>query len=120
MMGKPPRVEAARAATTGDLVHLRTASDGSPICPVCGCVWPHGAGHAWGGTGEMAAHGLTIVGPSWDTCPCCKTEFGNDDVPDEGETLEQSWAVLRTRWLERVGRAPDVLAQLRHNLELNP
>ena len=90
--------------------------DGQAICPVCGVAWGSGAGHAWVETEQRTAEGLTVVTPSYWICPVCNTEFGNDDMPAEGETLEESWAWLRDRWLERVGRSPDVLERLRKNL----
>lgn len=31
-------------------------------------------------------------------CPCCGTEFGNDDAEDTHEQLRQSWVEHGTHW----------------------
>jgi hypothetical protein len=117
---REPIVEEVVAdAINGDVVRLRSTSDGRPICPVCGCVWSSGAEHAWDKTGSTIEGGLPVVGPSGGICPCCKTEFGNDDAPDPGETLEMSWAVLRERWLQKTGRNAAALEQVREHLGLD-
>ena len=82
---------------TGELVRLRRTSDGRPICPVCGMVWPAGADPAWEVTGERTPAGVPTVTPSWGICPGCGTEFGLDDEWGPGETLEAAWAALRER-----------------------
>ena len=101
---------------TNEVVILRRTPDGRPVCPVCGVAWPSGAEHAWSGSGERNPEGLLIVAPSYDICPSCKTEFGNDDIPDSGESLADSWAWLRGKWLEQAGRSMDVVARLKKNL----
>jgi hypothetical protein len=111
----PNSVEVSEAALTGDPVHLRTTPDGSPICPVCGSIFEVGAESAWTKTGEFTARGLPIVRPSWGICPCCHTEFGNDDTPNPGETLEAVWAELRQKWLQQAPNKSDALKQLREN-----
>lgn len=100
-------------------IKLRTNLTGQPVCPVCGTAWDVGAEHAWCVTGQVTRDGSAVVVASYSICPVCNTEFGNDDIPSEGETLEQSWAWLRGQWLERVGRTPDILDQLRTNLGLD-
>ena len=110
------RITTVQTATTGAVGHLRTTPDGKPVCPVCGCVWPNGAEAAWSETGEAFPDGVAIVAPSWDICPCCHTEFGNEDVPDHGNSLDHVWAVLRQKWLQHVGRSADALRQVRENL----
>lgn len=111
--------EVVASAITGDVVRLRRTSDGRPICPVCGCVWRSGAEHAWDKTGSTTEGGLPVVDPSWEMCPCCKTEFGNDDAHGPDETLESSWAFLRERWLEKTGRSAAALEQVRDHLGLD-
>jgi hypothetical protein len=99
-------------------VSLRSTAEGEPICPVCGAIWAAGAEHAWHLTNETTDDGLVVVMPSWSICMQCETEFGNDDIPEEGQTLDQSWALLRAKWLARSSRTPEALAQLRTNLHL--
>ncbi len=107
------------SAFTGETAHLRRTSDGCPICPVCGCVWSPGADHAWDYSGSKTEEGLPLVGPSGGICPCCITEFGNDDVPEPGETLDEVWADLRERWLQKRGRDAAAMEQVRDNLGLD-
>jgi hypothetical protein len=101
-------------------VTLYRTSDNRPVCPVCGRLWAVGGEHAWHDTPQRTAEGLVVVMPSWAICIECGTEFGSDDAPAEGETLEDAWAQLRQRWLERVGRNPTALRQLSENLGLGP
>lgn len=101
---------------SGDVVRLRTPADGRPICPVCGLKWDAGAEPAWAKNGEMTAEGVPLVEPNWGICPCCNTEFGNDDVNGPAETLEASWARLRADWLDKHGATDSARRQLRDNL----
>ena len=80
---------------TGELVRLLRTAGGRPICPVCGMVWATGAESAWVETGERTPAGVAIVTPSWGICPGCWTQFGLDDDPEPGGTLESAWAALR-------------------------
>src|SRR5687767_13633759 len=110
--------EIVRADLTGNLVRLRTTAGGSPVCPVCGCLWSVGTEHAWQKQGNRDAGGVPTASPTFSICPCCNTEFGNDDIPGPNETLESTWAILRERWLKRVERSDKALAQLREHLGL--
>lgn len=103
---------------TGEIVRLRWTADGCPICPVCGLVF-HAQGEAsWRKSGQFTEGGLPIVQPTWGICPDCNTEFGEDDVPARGESLELAWANLRREWLAKVGGNAEVLARIRLHLGL--
>ncbi len=111
--------ESVASVFSGEIVRLRWAVDGRPICPVCGCKWHPGAESAWTKTGEFSNEGMPIVEPCWSSCTCCDTEFGNDDVPGPNGTLESSWASLRERWLQKTGMIDSSLQQLKNNLGIN-
>jgi len=104
---------------SGDVVRLRKPVDGRHVCPVCGMKWEAGAEPAWVKTSESTAEGLPMVEPNWGICPCCDTEFGNDDVNGPAESLGSSWARLRAEWLARDGATDAALKQLRENLGLD-
>jgi hypothetical protein len=101
---------------THETVRLRRSQDNRPVCPVCGILGRPGEEDAWHDIGERSVNGLPIVLGSYSICPCCNTEFGNDDAPNPGESLAHAWASLRRRWLDRVGWTKDALEQLRRNL----
>ena len=90
------RTERVRIAGFDCIGTLRTTADGRPICPVCDMVGmsgsPEGAREK---TGEFDSRGLPTVTPSWDICPGCGTQFGLDDTPEPGESLDEVWAALR-------------------------
>jgi hypothetical protein len=111
--------EMAASAITGEVVCLRRTSDGRPICPVCGYAWPLGVEHAWVKKDSANGGGWPIAYPSWDICPCSKTQFGDDDAHGPEDTLESTWAFLREQWLQETGRSAAALKQVRDHLGLD-
>jgi hypothetical protein len=87
-------------------------------CPVCGCISkgddPY---YALDASADGGSANLGTGVASFDTCPCCKTEFGNDDWVD-GVSVSEQWTVLRDRWLERQRWSEDALAQVFDGLGL--
>jgi len=104
--------------STGEVVRLRTKR-GRPVCPVCGSLWSAGDEHAWHKSGESRPDGTPKVYPSYQICDCCNTEFGNDDTGGSDQSLASVWRLLRSEWLEKVGRCASALAQLRSNLGID-
>src|ERR1700754_1317275 len=101
-MGAPPWVLWASVLKQNiDYLRFRSALNGesfelpfigeSSVCPVCGLVGPPNAEPPWEETGETSSDGTPIASPSYGICPCCRTEFGNDDIPDPGQSLADSW-----------------------------
>lgn len=40
-------------------------------------------------------------------CPCCATEFGNDDVGKTHKELREAWLATGAPWFSRVTPAPE-------------
>jgi hypothetical protein len=82
-----------------------TTTIGSYVCPVCGSNSLFGPAYDNPGA------------PSYEICPCCGTEFGNDDFSVSHEVLRQRWLDNGARWWSEVRPAPpdwSAAAQLKH------
>ena len=99
----------------GEIVTV--CSDGVwSACPVCGYVTggdlPY-IGASPMGSGADAQRQFAT--PSFDICPCCRTQYGVDDWVD-GVTVACQWEKLRQDWLNRVGWNEAALQQLHDGL----
>src|SRR5688500_16602774 len=103
---------------SGEHLHLRWTVGGQPICPVCGLVWTRAREHAWADEGDVNGDGLLLVQPTYDICPCCGTEFGNDDIGGPSDSVQGCWTLLRIRWLSRVQWQPSAIMQVTDGLGL--
>ena len=99
----------------GQVIEIRELDDGRTACPVCGYVvsgdWP------WQLYGDAVPHlEEPSAAGSFDTCPCCRTEWGADDhvTSPDPEATKKRWAELRAAWLAKVGRTKAVVEQLRN------
>ena len=97
-----------------ETLHLRWTEDGRPICPVCGHISAHAStNHVYEETGNSVA-GLPTIQPTYNICPSCGVEFGNEDLNYVGMSLEESWKELRKDWLGRSIDATRAIEQLRN------
>ena len=105
---------------SGEEVVLRETPEGA-VCPVCGVILAGGPAYCWmtvcNGTPLSEPFGV----PSFNTCGCCDTEYGNDDYVAWGTgSREAKWHELRLAWLDRVGWNDEAIQQLQRNLEIDP
>lgn len=64
--------------------------DAAYTCPVCG--YPELANQPWNEHGRNA---------SFEICPCCGIQFGNDDLPMEDTiTIAELHDKWRDKWIE--------------------
>lgn len=61
----------------------------SYLCPVCGY------------------NKLEYPPDNYNICPCCGTEFENDDFDTTHEVLRQDWINKGCRWWSNYDRRPD-------------
>jgi hypothetical protein len=74
---------------------------GGFVCPVCGHMDMLLKQLAWS-PGDTRVHGELPEGvPSFETCACCNTQFGLDDLGAE-QNLLAAWNELRNQWRQRV------------------
>jgi hypothetical protein len=101
---------------SGEIVEIRQAPGGY-ICPVCGFM--HGGDPPYAYHQSVLDDGKSLSEPygaaSFDVCPSCHVEYGNDDYAD-GRSVASMWEQLRLDWLQRTGWSEAALAQLRENL----
>ena len=63
---------------------------GNNFCPVCG--YPLGNYNPWGDDGKT---------PTFDICPCCGVEWGNEDYTTESRTeYRKKWLADGAKWFE--------------------
>lgn len=63
---------------------------GNNFCPVCG--YPLGNYNPWGDDGKT---------PTFDICPCCGVEWGNEDYTTESRTeYRNKWLADGAKWFE--------------------
>ena len=63
---------------------------GNNFCPVCG--YPLGNYNPWGDDGKT---------PTFDICPCCGVEWGNEDYTTESRTeYHNKWLADGAKWFE--------------------
>lgn len=82
----------------------------STICPVCG--YPD----------------MPYPATSWKICPCCGTEFENDDRIHTAKELRQAWITADMPWFDDITSPPKnwnpyrqlIIAELGADLLLNP
>jgi len=105
----------------GEVLDIREI-DGQSVCPVCGhlCYGTPAYSMCRSSTPEQPDKWSEPFGcASFDCCPCCNVQYGNDDYDDE-HPVATMWNKLRFAWLDRVGWGEDALAQLRGNLDIIP
>jgi hypothetical protein len=103
---------------SGEEVVIRETPQGA-ICPVCGAT--HGGGLSYDWVQSIGPNGVLsepFRAVSFDTCPCCGTEFGNHDYVGSG-SIKAKWHDLRVLWLHRVGWKDEAIEQLQQNLEID-
>jgi len=102
---------------SGEVIDIRETADG-PVCPVCGFASagdpPYGLCRTVLQDGSL---GESYGAASFDVCPSCGTEYGNDDYA-EGQTVTSMWDQLRIKWLDRAGWSDIALKQLQDHLNL--
>jgi hypothetical protein len=103
---------------SGEVLEIRQSENGS-VCPVCGFIFAGDPAYDWYQT-VLADESLSprYGAASFDTCPCCNVEYGNDDHI-AGRSVAAAWESLRLAWLDRVEWSEKTLRQLRENLEIN-
>ncbi|HVU27644.1 MAG TPA: hypothetical protein VHG71_07900 [Verrucomicrobiae bacterium] len=105
----------------GDIIEIREAPDGKTVCPVCGILLggdpPYRAVINESNKGTNLPEGAA----SFDICPMCKTQYGEDDFiePSEKISTQQKWDELRRKWLDEIGWTPEALQQLHDNLDID-
>ena len=104
-------------ASDGQVIEIRELDDGRTACPVCGDAregdWPW---QLYRNVTPGVERAEASAAGSFDSCPCCHTEWGADDhvsSPDPDATKKR-WAELRAAWLAKVGRTKAVVEQLRN------
>ena|SRR5579862_5079494 len=108
---------------SGEEIEIRHTTDGQSVCPVCGYLAKGNPPYRESLQTNSAEPATEPKGsPSFDICPSCKTQYGEDDFVDSTENLstKQRWNILRLQWLECIGRNPMALERLRQNLGIDP
>jgi hypothetical protein len=93
------------------------------ICPVCGNIacsrlppWSMGTRR------DPVTHkefGEPVALPSYDICPSCQTQYGEDDTT-RAESVTAAWEELRREWLDSQKWSAEALKQLKDNLGVIP
>ena len=96
-------------------IPIAFTDDGRSLCPVCG-VEGGEESHVWAYKGQ---DGSWVGSPSFDICPECGTLFGDSDIPAPGESIEDSWSVLRTRYLIEKHWSENARRRIRENLGID-
>ena len=105
---------------TDDVIEVRMLEQGGYICPICGSVLNDAPYVPVEDVSDFVSLKEPVLGgASFNVCPTCHVEYGNDDY-DDNLPVSAMWDVLRRRWLEKVGWSPDALRALRENLGVTP
>jgi len=103
---------------SGEILNVPQSSE-EAICPICG--FRSGGDPAYDFYQSVLPDG-SLSNPygaaSFETCPSCNVEYGNDDCLD-GRSVASVWEVLRLAWLDRVGWKQEALRQLSENLGID-
>jgi hypothetical protein len=107
---------------TGEIIKIKHCKDERSICPICGFITPHPWGPAWTITIETGEDGMHLGTPSWDICPSCNTQYGEDDAPDTliddtNTKITEKWCSLRIEWflkMRKDGKVDDAIKQLKN------
>ena len=107
---------------SGEEIIIRETEDGGYVCPICGFVGRDEPPYA---DSQALVNGQRVgtvsAGASFEICPVCATQYGDDDFPNEDEPQSRNWKwqQLRREWLRRIEITDEVKNQLR-NLDLEP
>lgn len=95
----------------GEIIEVRSTEDGNGICPVCGYLL-----HNTMPYGDSIGEDQSVFAvPGHDICPCCGTQFGDSDFPDEEHPkIKAKWDFLREAWLKSSDCDENRKAQLRN------
>src|SRR4051812_14121147 len=96
---------------SGEVLNIPEVADGA-ICPVCG--FHHRGEPAYDLYQTVLPDGSlseSFGAASFQTCPSCNVEYGNDDQSDD-RSVSSMWEQLRLAWLNRVGWNDQALGQL--------
>lgn len=114
----------------GQVIQIRLCADGRAACPVCGFILNGCMPYlAWSSEATAKSDNdpanpaqiireedrqLEIASGSHEICPCCDTQYGEDDFIDNanGPSQHEKWRDLRATWL----RSGAVTAQIRKQL----
>jgi hypothetical protein len=100
---------------SGETITLHEMDNGHFACPVCGVDTAEPAyadGYGLDGEGRQVTPVFAMG--SHEICRCCRTQWGDDDYPDEGKTTTEMWQALRTEWLRKVPDRAAAAEQLRN------
>jgi len=97
---------------SGETIVLKKTIDG-PLCPVCGFGLKGDLPYDWAQEIDVQGNaiGSKFGAASFDTCPCCNTEYGVDDDSDTKQ-VKDMWDKLRLAWLSKSNWSETAITQI--------